>query len=492
MRLGLRASRRRVPPARPGPGPGARPGGLRRAAGLAAAAAAASPAAASPGAPAPGGPPWSPRVPEAVRERLEAAPRVVLKGGKARLFKEGQPLVYSGAVDRVEGRAPRAGDLVVVADGNRTPVGWGMFNPDSQYRVRILQNAREFERQPDLVLDLERLLRARFASAVRARRALGFPNAETDAFRLLNSEGDRVSGLVVDVLAGHLVVQPSAAWAERHRGVVERALREAVGDAAGGEAGGGGGGPSLSWRPSRPAYQKEGVRLPRPADPAADPAAGGPELSVIRERGVKSWVDLAGGQKTGCYLDQRDNRAAVRGLAAGLDVLDLCCYSGGFAVSAALGGAASVVGVDSSAAAVALARRNAELNGVADRCAFVEADISEYMRASLAAGETFGLIVLDPPKLAPNPKVLEKAARKYKKLNKMALRLLRPGGLLLTCTCSGAMTQSGTFPTVLRKAAVEASRELRVLRTSGAGPDHAVDIFYPESEYLTAVLCQAH
>ena len=100
--------------------------------------------------------------------------------------------------------------------------------------------------------------------------------------------------------------------------------------------------------------------------------------------------------------------------------------------------------------------------------------------------------MLDPPKLAPNPKVLEKAARKYKKLNKMALRLLRPGGLLLTCTCSGAMTQSGTFPTVLRKAAVEASRELRVLRTSGAGPDHAVDIFYPESEYLTAVLCQAH
>ncbi len=180
----------------------------------------------------------------------------------------------------------------------------------------------------------------------------------------------------------------------------------------------------------------------------------------------------------------------MRAASAGARVLDLCCYSGGFALSAALGGAAAVTGVDSSAAAVALARANAALNGFSDsQCRFVEADVLDFMRDALAAGgaASYDIVILDPPKLAPSREALLRAAGRYRRLNEAAAQLVAPGGILLSCTCSGAMTQSGAFPGLVADAAAAQGRSAALLATAGAAPCHARCAGYPESEYLTAV-----
>ena len=181
-------------------------------------------------------------------------------------------------------------------------------------------------------------------------------------------------------------------------------------------------------------------------------------------------------------------RAAASGASR---VLDLCCYSGGFALNAALGGATRVTGVDSSAAALALARDNAALNGLSpEQCSFVEADALDYMRDELAAGRgaSYDIVVLDPPKLAPSRDALARAAGRYRRLNAAAAALVAPGGLLLTCSCSGAMTQSGAFPGLAAEAAAGAGRSVSLLDVAGAAPCHARCAGYPEGEYLTAVL----
>eukprot|EP00887_Chlorella_sp_A99_P007358 scaffold2.g7358.t1 len=428
-------------------------------------------------------------------------PRVMLKGGKARLFADGTPIVFGGAVDRVVGRpAPRAGDCVVVCDGADRPIGWGVYNPHSMFRVRIMQLAEEWQQdgqqqqQGGLMQpgecepprpDLPALLRARLAQAAALRAALGLPSADTTVYRLANSEGDRLSGLVVDVLGPeHAVVSSSAAWVEQQRPEVERWLHEAVGVQ------------HVVWRPAADMLREEGVEVEAGSAHAQDgesgeeeegaAAAAAPSASesgngasqeadtvVVLENGVR-YAAAPQGQKTGFYADQRDSRLLVRRLAAGRRVLDVCCYSGGFALSAAVGDAAYVTGVDSSAAALALARRNAELNGVQERAA--------------AEGRQWDLLVLDPPKLAPSHKALPRALRKYRSLNAAALALVAPGGLLMTCSCSGAVSQGGEFLPMLAAAARDAGRRLTMVREAGAAPDHALDLGHPEGRYLTNAL----
>lgn len=187
--------------------------------------------------------------------------------------------------------------------------------------------------------------------------------------------------------------------------------------------------------------------------------------------------------------DQRDSRLYIRRLAKGKRVLDLCCYTGGFAVSAAVGGAQHVTGVDSSNSAVQLAAENADLNKISsDCCSFEARSIEDYMRSAHDAGQKWDLVVLDPPKLAPNRKSLQRAMGKYQRLNTAAMQLVRPGGLLMTCSCSGAMTQSDEFLPMLQAAAGRAGRKIVVLRYAGASPDHPLNPSYPEGEYLTNVL----
>lgn len=418
-----------------------------------------------------------------------AVPTVVLSGGKARLFKGGNPLVFSGAVSAVRGSAA-AGDLVDVVDGSGSLVGWGVYNPLSQYRVRILAHAPSDSDHRDI----SALIHTRLAAAARRRATCALPSDKDTAYRLCNSEGDRLSGLTVDVFDGIAVVISSAIWLERHRDVITDALLELDGIT------------SVVWRRAEARLKMDGWPVDG-MDAGEVQDAGeetGPDTRLILESGLKYEVNPWLGQKSGFYCDQRDNRAAVAALARGRKMLDLFCYSGGFSLSAARAGATHAVGVDSSGAALELARRNAELNDVGSITSFVQADCvkylengemldrdprtSERMVANGGAPRDFDIVICDPPKFAPTVKDLERASRKYRKLNGLAMRALRPGGLLVTCTCSAAMSQSGTFLKTVHEAAEIEGRSLTLLSESGAARDHVLHPAVMESRYLTCLM----
>lgn len=425
--------------------------------------------------------------------------RVVLKGGKARLFtgENANPLVYNGAIDRVVGRpAPNVGDVVILTDGTgEKALGWGVFNPNSTYRVRLLVGADEEAFQN---LNLEALIDQRIANAVQLRHLLGLPHttatSATTVYRLVNSEGDRLSGLIVDVLGDTVVVSSCAAWIEQHKETIQIALRKHIQ------------GKTIIWRPAVEMLKQEGLEdetedveggdNDNNADSTAAAIDSSDNFVEVMELGVK-YKACPYGQKTGFYADQRDNRQIIAFLCKDKSVLDLCCYSGGFALNAAMHGASHVVGVDSSAPAIELAQANASLNGLLSSSSggsveFIKAEVSSYMKEQIQQGKTnnWDIIILDPPKLAPTKASLRKAVRKYTSLNAAAMKLVKPGGLLMTCSCSGAMAAAGDeqFDAMLRAAAMSAGRKVTVLRRAGAGGDHPVDVHYPEGKYLTNVL----
>jgi len=423
------------------------------------------------------------------------APRVSLKTGKARLFWGGNPIVYGNSVDAVSRPPPASGAACLVTDHAGAALGWGVYNEHSMYRVRLLGSHSEaVSSGAALALDVEATLAARLAAAARLRQRLGLPSAQTDTFRLVNSEGDRLSGLTADVFGPFIVAQASALWLQQRRDAVAAALLAALPSAT-----------HVLWRPMADLLRKESgpgadeappppAQLFHRAGPRAEAADMGelPERLQVLENGVRYFVALGSGQKTGFYCDQRESRARVRALAAAAGpsarVLDLCCYSGGFALAAALGGAARVTGVDSSASAVALARANAELNGLAEpQCTFLVADAMEHLQAAQAAGPVYDVVILDPPKLAPTRAMLPRAASRYRKLNALAAALVAPGGTLLTCSCSGAMTQSGAFPSLVADSVAAAGRSGALVARAGAAPCHVQCAGYAEGDYLTAL-----
>ncbi|XP_024534254.1 uncharacterized protein LOC9642425 isoform X3 [Selaginella moellendorffii] len=279
----------------------------------------------------------------------------------------------------------------------------------------------------------------------------------------------KLSGLVVDVFDKHIVVASSAAWVEKYKTNIEETLKRLVGTKL------------LTWRPSVELLKEEGFECVIESEER-------PEEVHVLENGIAYQVSL-GGQKTGFYVDQRDNRLALRSFCKDKTILDLCCYTGAFALNAAITGASRVIGVDSSKSAIDLADANISLNNIDPQViTFEKADIVQYMKAALSKGETWDVVVLDPPKLAPSRKFLEKAAIKYRNLNAMAMQLTKPGGLLMTCSCSGAVAQSQNFLSIIQEAARAAGRKAALLRVSGAGPDHPIDLAYPEGSYLTNCL----
>lgn len=388
-----------------------------------------------------------------------AQPVVKLRKGRARPFWHGNPLVFSGAVDSIEGD-PLPGDLVEVRDDRDRVIGRGFFNPGSSYRVRMLSLSRD----ADGSAGLEELIRARLAGAVKLRQGLKLPCADTDAYRLVNSEGDFLSGLTVDVYGSAVVVVASALWVEIHRDLVETAVREVLGGTV-----------RVVHRVANSVRREEGLG-PAPAGKPVEPA-------TVLERGLRYEVDSSAGQKTGHYLDQRENRSLVRGLARGRRVLDAFCFTGGFAMNAAAGDAADVLAVDSSRKALEAGRRNAEANGLT-RLRFETADALETLEA--AAGE-WDLVVCDPPKLAMGRRGRDAALRRYHRINRAALTALVPGGLLVTCSCSSAVRR-GDLLGVVRDAATEAGRRVKVTHVTGAAPDHVLNPAFPEGEYLQCVV----
>ncbi|TVU32782.1 hypothetical protein EJB05_24538, partial [Eragrostis curvula] len=409
---------------------------------------------------------------ELASERKDLA-KVVLKKGKTQIFRDGSPMVYSGAVDRIIGRPPpKSGDVVLVADGTEKPIGWGLYNSVSMFCVRLMQLEEEARRDPTCALNMERLLEARILSAVNLRRSLGLPSANTNAYRLINSEGDRLSGLIVDIFADAAVIASSAAWVEKYRQEIQFLVSKVDGVN------------HIKWRSSADILKEEGLDIPEPKEPASSSCS----TVKVMENGIMYLVSLEG-QKTGFYADQRENRHFVSLLSKDQRVLDLCCYSGGFALNAAKGGAANVIGIDSSGSALDLANENIVLNELSpEKVSFIKGDATAFMKGAISKNELWDLIILDPPKLAPRKKVLQSASGMYRNLNALAMQVVKRGGLLMTCSCSGAMTQSGMFLKTIQGAASMADRKVTVLRQAGAACDHPIDPAYPEGQYLSNYL----
>ena len=390
---------------------------------------------------------------------------VFVKPKRARPFFGRHPWVLESAVLRVEGD-PAAGDVVDLVTHDGQFIGRGLFNPASRLRVRL------YGFSADEPLDGS-FWETRLEAAVALRRQLGLLGSRS-ACRLVNSEGDGLSGLIVDRYADFLAVQPTAlAVGERlepicdvlqqllqPRGILLRGAERGLG-------------------------KLEGLHL---ADRQLRGA--GPEGPVfIEEHGLKFGIDLAEGQKTGSYLDQRENRQAVARYAAGRRVLDMFCYGGGFGVAAAVSGkATAVLSVDSSAKAVALARANAQLNA-ATTMLVEQADAFEKLAVLREAGDRFGMVVLDPPKFARSRASASDALRAYHRINRLAVELLEPGGTLVTCSCSGAISRED-FMMMLSGVAERSNRMLQLLECRGAAADHPVNLHCLEGEYLKCVIAR--
>jgi 23S rRNA (cytosine1962-C5)-methyltransferase len=390
---------------------------------------------------------------------------IVLKPKRARPFFGRHPWVLDSAVLRVDG-APADGAVVDLATHDGQFVGRGLWNAASRLRVRL------YAFDAATKLD-DALWQARIEAAVGLRRTLGLDDP-AGAARLVNSEGDDLSGLIVDRYGDYLAVQVTALAMASRLGTICDTLQTLVAPRG-----------ILLRGAERGLAKLEGLHLADRLVRGSAPA--GPIF--VHEHGLRFGVDLAEGQKTGYYLDQRDNRHAAARHARGRRVLDMFCYSGGFSVAAAVTGrAASVLAVDSSAKAATLAKANADLNGAAN--VVVEtADAFEKLDALLAAGERFGMVVLDPPKFARSRASLDDALRAYHRINRAALGLLEPGGILVTCSCSGSVSRDD-FLQMLAGVAQRGRRPIQLLECRGAAPDHPVSASCLEGEYLKCVIAR--
>ena len=388
--------------------------------------------------------------------------KLILKAGREKSLKRRHPWVFSGALAKVQG-SPGPGETVGVWSATEEFLAVAAYSPESQIVARVWDWK---ERAIDAAFFHERI-----KQAVQQRRVL-LDDGSTDAIRLVHGESDGLPGVVADRYGDTIVAQLSSAGAERWREVIADALLEA-------------GGAKRVWeRSDADVRELEGL----PPVTAALRGPREPTRIAVTENGIRFQVDLEHGHKTGFYLDQRDNRRRVRELARGRDVLDGFCYTGGFALNALAGGAKSVIAVDSSADAIALARGNADLNKLAQP-EWMEGDVFLLLRKFRDQARSFDLVVLDPPKFAPTAAHAEKASRAYKDINLLAFKLLRPGGLLVTFSCSGGVS-ADLFQKIIAGAALDAGADARIVERLGPGLDHPIALNFPEGDYLKGLICQ--
>lgn len=390
--------------------------------------------------------------------------RVVLKPRKSKPFFGRHPWVLDSGVARVEGQ-PADGDVVDLHSHQGNFIARGVINSRSRIRVRLYTWN---ENEP---LD-EDFWRRKIEAAVRLRTSLGYTEPE-GAVRLVFSEGDGLSGLVADRYAGYLVLQATALAVAVRLPMIAEILGQLIRPVG------------IVLRTEKGIAQAEGIEL-RDGPLCGDAL---PSDLQIAEHGLRYHVDLAEGQKTGFYLDQRDNRHAAAKYLAGRSVLDMFCYSGGFGFHAVRAGAREVLGIDTSEKAVTLAWANAELNGI-ENIRFQRGNCFPTLEALQAEGRRFGAVILDPPKFARSRRSIDEALRAYHYLNRLGVELLEPGGILVTCSCSGHVGRED-FLDMLLGVAQQTGQSLQVLEVRGAAPDHPVMITCPESEYLKCVICRA-
>jgi 23S rRNA (cytosine1962-C5)-methyltransferase len=386
---------------------------------------------------------------------------IELKRGREKSLKRRHPWIFSGAVEKASGKA---GDTVAVLDSAKKALARAAYSPKSQIRARV------WTFDPKEEVDA-RFFRGRLEKALALREAL--PAAKhTNALRLVHGESDGLPGLVVDRYDDVLVAQFLAAGVERWRDPILDLLMELTGCAA------------IYERSDAEVRKLEGLEA------RAGFARGNRNASrcPIIEYGLNFRVDVEQGQKTGFFLDQRENRARLRSLAAGREVLDGFCYTGGFSIAALAGGAKRITALESSAAALDVARENLAANPLdASRIEFRQADVFAELRKLRDGAARFDLIILDPPKFAPTAAQVKKAARAYKDINLWSLKLLAPGGLLATFSCSGGVSAE-LFQSIVAGAALDAGADAKIIDRFTAAADHPVALEFPEGEYLKGLL----
>ncbi|MDX9866272.1 MAG: class I SAM-dependent rRNA methyltransferase [Anaerolineaceae bacterium] len=389
---------------------------------------------------------------------------LTLKPDRDKSVLQRRPWIFSGAVARVEG-SPEMGDTVMVKSADGQELGLAAYSPNSQIRARM------WTWDADQQVDTD-FLKAKISEAIAMRRKL-IPVGETTSVRLVHAESDGIPGLVVDQYGDVLVMQVLTAGVEKWREEIKDILVNLIGTGG--------------------VYERSDVEVRHleGLEPRSGLLYGGvPDPLVVEENGLKFLVDVAGGQKTGFYVDQRRNRQKVREAAEGRDVLNCFCYTGAFSVYAAAGGAKSVLSVDSSDEALVVAEENRKLNGLPDGLLTWQAgDVFKDLRTMRDSRQSFDLIVLDPPKFAPTSAQAKQAVRGYKDINLLAFKLLRPGGLLFTFSCSGGVKED-LFQKVVAGAALDAGVDARIVDRMHQGVDHPVALQFPEGAYLKGLVCE--
>ncbi len=389
-----------------------------------------------------------------MNETLPNPPEIRLRNA----WTSRHPWIFQKLVEKPVQR-PKPGSLVEVTGPDGTWLGRGFYNGHSRIALRLL------ERDPDVPVDAA-WFSAKIGEAVRLRREVLGLDAVSNAWRVVHSEGDGLSGLVVDRYDDLLVVEFFSAGMFRYREWIYAALREYF--------------PGCRFH----AFADEHVHKQESFDfRGSEPAAP----ALIPEHGVKFRADPAGAHKTGFFADQRENREWLSRQCAGKRVLDLCCNTGGFGVYAAVRGATEVVGVDIDEAVLEIARGNARLNNVRPR--FVQADIFPWLRDAANNGDAYDVVILDPAKMTRDREQVIPALKKYLDMNKLALGVVKPGGLFATFSCTGLVSEE-QFLDMLRRAAFYAGRTVQVLKVAGAGADHPWLTDVQESRYLKAVFCR--
>lgn len=388
---------------------------------------------------------------------------LVLKKGKEKAAWQKHPWIFSGAVDKIKGK-PENGEVVKVLAADQSFLAYGYYNGQSRVAARLL------EWDENTVIDRS-WYAARIKAAI-ASRAHVLQPGKTDTCRLIFSEADYLPGLIVDQYANFLSLQILSAGMENIKSDLIDILREELNPAG--------------------IFDKSdaSARTHESLEPAQGLLWGEnpPEFLAVKENGITYHINIADGQKSGFYCDQRDNREILAAYTKDKEVLDCFCYSGGFTLNSLKMGATHVTSVDSSALAIETLAHNLELNGFAkEKQSSIQSDVNKQLRVFRDEGRKFDVLVLDPPKYAPSRSALDRAARAYKDLNRLGMSLLKSGGILATFSCSGAVDLE-TFKQIIAWAALDAGREVQIIKQFHQPEDHPVRISFSEGEYLKGLL----
>ena len=389
---------------------------------------------------------------------------VILKKAADSFIKRKHPWIFSGAIEKVDGN-PSNGETVQIFTSNKILVGYGSYSPSSQIRVRVWSFNPEEKIESDF-------FRRKISLASEIRKQI-VDTSKTNAYRIINAESDGLPGLIVDRYSEYLVCQFLSAGAEFNKNLIIEILDDVFNPAG------------IYERSDVEVRTREALQPARGVLKGKDPD----ELIKVEENGFRFLVDLKNGHKTGFYLDQRDNRELILQFAKEKTVLNCFSYTGGFSVYALASEAKSVTQIDTSSSALELANKNIELNGLNISCVEnINGDVFNVLRKFRDERKTFDLIILDPPKFAESASQIQQASRGYKDINLLAMKLLNPGGIIFTFSCSGHISQE-LFQKIIAGAALDSEREVKIIKQLTQAADHPVALNFPEGLYLKGLVC---